>query len=190
MSLVLPTRSVQAQTSTEYTLITGVAALMIIGINEQVRLTSDPSLWSPKRSVQVLREKLYQRAYNDLANDTQEMKDDVDAAIASNTRIPELRGQLQAIQGSISGEVHTRPGNTVGPTGQGVENLLNDEATRAQWNQNLSGLRTNVAEALRILTNAESRGFCGDRICQSTEDCLSCPADCGIDACVIDGGGQ
>ena len=82
--------------------------------------------------------------------------------------------------------MQTNPGNTAGPTGQGVENLLNDDVTRAEWNQSLSAIRANLSEAIRILADAESRGFCGDGICQSTEGCRTCSADCGGDVCTVD----
>ena len=183
---IAPVRKAQSQTTTEYTLIIGAMSLMSISTIAQIQIASEASLWNSKRSAQVLREKLYLRTYSDLDADTQEVIARLEAANASNTRINELRGELEALRGSIENDVMVRPGNTVGSTGQGVENLLNDDHVRLEYNSNLDSIRFNLAQALRILTEAESRGFCGDGICQSTESCLTCTVDCGIDQCTID----
>ncbi len=185
--LFLPPRTVKAQDIAEYALLAAFISLVLLATAAEIRTAEDPQLWDPKHSVQVQREKMYLRTFEGVREDGEAVRMELEGAIASNTRLNHghLHGELEALKGSVSGANLDRPaGNMVGPTGQGVEYLLDGEV-RAAWGNNLTAIRANIDESIRVLSEVDSRGFCGDGICQSTESCETCPDDCGRDACGV-----
>jgi len=169
----------KAQDLSEYAALASVVQGVIIFDLQQIELAEASGRWLPEKRIQVQREKLYLRTYRTVLEDAQELHTELIAAASSGTaNNGHIRGGLEALKGMVSGIDLDRPAaGKTGTTGDQTDPWFVGEDDERSYADNLVNIRSLLVEAIRMLD--EISGTCGDGLCQSEENCRSCPADCG-----------